>query len=302
MSKLTKNLITGATGNIGGLVVERLLARGERPRVFVRDADKAKARWGDRVDIAAGDFGDANSLRAALEGVDTLFLLTSHEHIAELDASAADAAKDAGTRHVVKLSSIDASEGIGTGVWHARGEEAIRARGLQYTFVRSTGFMSNVLYWAHGIKAAGVVRSLTGDGKVPFVHPHDVADVLIAALDGKHIGEILPLTGPQALSYAEATSVLGAALGVTLRWEPEDEATMREKLRSWGQSPAMVDALISVDRGIAAGRLAHVEPTVHRVLGRPPRDFPSWVHENLAAFLQVGVRAGDKPLRLSTSK
>src|SRR5580692_5975989 len=110
-------LITGATGNIGSLV-EELLARGIRPRILVRDLDKARARFGDRVDVARGDLEDARSLTPALAGADALFLVNSGPELAARDGAAAAAAKSAGVKQLVKLSTNDAREQIGTGVWH----------------------------------------------------------------------------------------------------------------------------------------------------------------------------------------
>src|SRR5580698_3239150 len=101
-------LITGATGNIGSLVVDRLLARGARPRIFVRDAEKARERHGDRVDVFTGDLADAKTLQPALGGADALLLINSGPELAAHDELAAEAAKAAGVRHLVKLSSFDA--------------------------------------------------------------------------------------------------------------------------------------------------------------------------------------------------
>src|ERR1700726_5003670 len=70
-------LITGATGDVGAKIVDGLIRCGERPRVFVRDAQKARARFGERVEIYQGDLADATSLRAALEGVDSSFSSTA---------------------------------------------------------------------------------------------------------------------------------------------------------------------------------------------------------------------------------
>ena len=120
-------VVTGATGHVGSLVVERLIARGVRPRVFVRDADRARARLGDRVGIAVGDLADARGLATAFAGADAVFLVTSGPMLAGLDAGAARVAKAAGVRRLVKLSSYDAAHQIGTSAWHARGEAAIRA-------------------------------------------------------------------------------------------------------------------------------------------------------------------------------
>src|SRR5271170_4521580 len=175
-------LITGATGNIGSRVTDRLLARGERPRVFVRDAEKARARFHDRVDVVVGDLADAASLTRAMSGVDALFLVNSGPGLEVRDDAAAKVASVSGVKRLVKLSSADAAYQVGTGVWHAAGETALRATGIAFAFVRPTGFMDNALFWARSIKAEGVVRSATGDGKIPFIHSDDIADVAAKAL------------------------------------------------------------------------------------------------------------------------
>ena len=123
-------LISGATGDIGSRVVKCLLERGERPRVFARDARKARERFGERADVAVGDLDDAGSMYAALAGVDALFLVNSGPEIASRDAAAAQAAKAAGVRHLVKLSSMDAQQDVGTGVWHSRGRLRFAPAGL----------------------------------------------------------------------------------------------------------------------------------------------------------------------------
>jgi uncharacterized protein YbjT (DUF2867 family) len=280
-------LITGATGNVGSLVVERLIARGHRPRIFVRNAAKARARYGDRVDVFTGDLADANTLTPALAGADTLFLVNSGPELAALDALAAKAAKGADVKHLVKLSSYDAREqNIGTGIWHAAAEAAIRATGIPFTFVQPSGFMVNALWWARSIKAEGVVRSATGDGKIPFIHSDDMADVAIQALTTpEYIGQSLPITGPEALSYADMTAKIGAAIGRTLRFEPISEEEESRKMVSRGEPAEIVTAHLSIYRAIREGRLARVTDTVERILARKPITFDHWARENAAAFL-----------------
>jgi uncharacterized protein YbjT (DUF2867 family) len=278
-------LITGATGEIGTRVVHGLLARGERPRVFVRDAEKARARYGERVDIIVGDLGDAGSLRAALRGVEKLFLINSGPEIVSRDKAAAEAAKAEGVKHLVKLSSMDAQQQIGTGAWHARGESAIRESGVAFTFVQPTGFMSNALWWATSIKAEGVVRSATGDGKIPFIHSDDIAGVSIAALTTReHDGEALAITGPEALSYGEMVAKIAAAIGKPIRFQAISEEQERDKMREYGDSLEVVAAHLSIYRGIREGRLACVTDEVEGVLGRKPVTFDQWIQENVEAF------------------
>ena len=123
---------------------------------------KAQALFGHRVDIFVGDLGQPGSLQPALAGVDELFLVNSGPQIPVQDELAAKAAKAAGVRHLVKLSSMDVQHGLAIGAWHELGEAAIRASGISFTFVQPTGFMSNLLAWARPIKTERIVRASTG--------------------------------------------------------------------------------------------------------------------------------------------
>jgi uncharacterized protein YbjT (DUF2867 family) len=279
-------LVTGATGNVGSLVTERLLDRGEHPAVFVRDRKKAERLFGDRVEIRVGDLAD---LTGALAGVRELFLLNSGPELEVHDRAAALAAKAAGVRHLVKLSTLDVSTGIGTGPWHARGEEAIRESGVAFTFLRSSAFMSNALSWAYSIKREGMLRTSTGHGKIAFIHPGDIADVAVKALSTRdHDGEALVITGPKALTYAEMASQIGKAIGKTLRFEEISDDEARPDFDG-----AYADALVDIWRAVREGRLATVTDGVQRALGREPATFGQWTKENAEAFTRSRTTRGN---------
>ncbi len=281
-----KRLIFGATGNIGSRVTERLIARGERPSVFARDAKKAKALFGDKVDIHGGDLDKPrSSLKAALAGVDAVFLVTDGPGLEVHDRAVAVAAKSAGVRQIVKLSTLDVNSGVGTGPWHARGEAAIRESGLSYTFIHAAGFMSNALGWSHSIREKGVLRTSTGTGKIAFIHPDDLADVATAALlSHEYDGQSLVITGPEALSYGAMAQVIGDAIGKRVRFEEiSDQQAYRSVVRWAGKGP-YADALVDIWRAVCEGRLATVSDGVQQVLGRKPISFDRWVKENADAF------------------
>jgi uncharacterized protein YbjT (DUF2867 family) len=278
-------LITGATGAVGSLVVERLLELGVRPRVFVRGEAKARARFGDRVDIFTGDLAVTATLTPALRGTDALLLVSLGPNLATQDGAAANAAKAAGVKHLVKLSSDDARENVGTGVWHAQGEVAVRSSGITSTFVQPSGFMSNALFWAKSIEDEGVVRSCTGDGRIPFIHPRDIAEVAVEALvSGRFHGQSLPITGPEALTYAEMAAKIGSAIGRKVRFEPISEDDVRYAMAERGDSLQEIEAHLSIYRAIREGRLARVTDTVERVLGRQPISIDRWIQENIGTF------------------
>jgi uncharacterized protein YbjT (DUF2867 family) len=279
------HLITGATGDVGSKVVERLLRRGVRPRIFVRNADKARARFGDRVDVLTGDLADEAALCAALQGADSLFLVNSGPAIPALDALAARAARAAGVRHIVKLSSLDVEKSLAIGAWHEEGEAAIRASGIGFTFVRPAGFMSNLLAWAHSVKSEGVVRASTGDGRRAFIHSADIAAVAVeASVSPKYLGKELPITGPEAVSFAEVAEKIGAAIGKPVRFEAISDKEAGQRFAASGEPVEVVKAHVALWRAIREGRLGRVTGELERVLGRQPISLDTWVRENAEAF------------------
>jgi len=278
-------LITGATGDVGSRVVDRLLQRGDRPRIFVREEKKARSRFGDRVDVFIGDLADPASLKAAVEAVDALFLVNTGPQIPVQDEGAAKVAQAAGVQHLVKLSSMDVEQGLAIGAWHERGEGAIRASGIPFTFVRPTGFMSNLLAWARSIRGEGVVRSSTGDGRRAFIHSDDIAAVATKALTTREYeGESLPITGPEALTFAEVTAKLGAAIGKRLMFQAISDEEARQRYAATGASSAETEAHVSLWRAIREGRLAKITDNVERILGRKPIAMDQWAMENASAF------------------
>ena len=278
-------LITGATGDVGSKVVDLLIQRGNRPRIFARDANKAQSRFGNRVDLCLGDLANAESLRTALKGVDVLFLVNSGPEIPVRDELAANIAKATGVRHLVKLSSMDVQQGLAIGAWHDRGEAAIRTSGIPFTFVQPTGFMSNLLAWANSIKKEGLVRSSTGDGKRAFIHSDDIAAVATEALTtSNYLGQSLPITGPEALNFAEVTATIATAFGKQLTFQPSSDEEARQRYSAISASTEETEAHVSLWRAIREGRLATVTDNVERILGRKPIKLNQWLTENTAAF------------------
>jgi uncharacterized protein YbjT (DUF2867 family) len=278
-------LITGATGDVGSKVVHQLIQRGERPRIFVRNAEKAQAQFGNQVDIRVGDLADAASLQRASEGVEKLFLVNSGPQIPVLDDLAAQAAKSAGIRHIVKLSSFDVEQKLAIGVWHEKGEAAIRASGIAFSFVRPTGFMSNLLAWSRSIVAEGIVRSSTGDGRRPFIRSEDIAAVAVCALTtNDFVGKVVSITGPQALSFVEITEKIGGAIGRQLKYQPISDDEAGRRFSATGASPEEIAAHVELWRAIREGRVGETTNEVERILGRKPVALDQWLVENATAF------------------
>ncbi|MFC0037544.1 NAD(P)H-binding protein [Actinomadura rayongensis] len=273
-------LVTGATGNVGGQVVRALAARNVPVRALTRDPGRAAPVPG--VEFTGGDLGRPETLRPALDGVSALFLLPGYPGLETLLADA----RAAGVERVVLLSGGSAASGDRTNAitrYMAESEDAVRASGLPWTFVRPAQFMSNALQWAPQLKEGDVVTVPFADVRVAVVDPFDVAAVAVEALtcDG-HAGGIYWPTGPDSTVAAERLAVLGDVLGRDLRLvaQPDDEARA-EMLKT--TPPEYVDAFFDF---YVNGSLdeSPVRPTVRDVTGREPRTFAQWAAEHADAF------------------
>jgi uncharacterized protein YbjT (DUF2867 family) len=280
-----KHLITGATGDIGSRVVEHLLQRNIRPSILVRNQAKARSLFGERVDIFVGDLAEPASIRDAFKGAETIYLVNVGPEIPRRDEAAAALAKEEGVKRIIKLSSLDVEQGLAIGAWHEKGEAAVRASGVQFTFIRPTGFMSNLLAWAHSIKTEKVVRSSTANGRRPFIHSDDIAEVSVEALVSKtYVGQAIPITGPESLTFGEATATIAEAIGESLAFQAISDEEARERYSRVSGSPEETEAHVTLWRAIREGRLASVTDNVERILGRKAITLKQWASENAHSF------------------
>ena len=247
-------LVTGATGTVGREVVTQLLAARQEVRALTRNPTTAGLP--PEVEVVAGDLDRTETLASAVKGIERVFSLALGRAIGTQEERLARIAKDAGVRHVVKLSVLGAGgRGRGVAAWHDAGERAIRESGLDWTFVRPGAFMSNALWWSGTIKRQGKVFSNFGDGKLPVIHPRDIAAVAVRALTSAgHEGKIHPLTGPRALGVGEQVQILAAALGKPIEYVPVTDDVARQVMLDAGMPAYLIEALLPFgEKPTAAG-------------------------------------------------
>lgn len=279
-------LITGATGDVGSRVVRQLIERDNRPRILARNPEKARALFGQCAEICVGDLADPVTIRSAMKGVQTLFLVNVGPEIPQRDEAAAVIARETGVERIVKLSSLDVEQGLAIGAWHEKGEAAIRASGVAYTFIRPTGFMTNLLAWAHSIKTEGIVRSSAGNGGRPFIHSEDIAAVSVEALlNQDYAGRVLSITGPESLTFGDATQIIGRAIGKRLVYQIMSDEEAGERYSRFSGSADETGAHVALWKAIRGGRLAATTDGVQQTLGRKPISLEQWASENAHYFL-----------------
>ncbi|HUH96717.1 MAG TPA: SDR family oxidoreductase [Anaerolineales bacterium] len=278
-----KILVIGATGTVGTELIAQLTQDGHRVRALTRDPRRA-ARFGNRVEVVTGDLNDQASLIAAMQGVERFFLITAST---QQDRNALASAREAGARHVVKISTQEAgwTPVEGHGHWHKEREELIRSAGLNWTFLRPSMYMNFALSWSAGIRLENAITAAGGNGKFGPVDPWDVASVAKAALTGRgHEDRAYELTGPELLSFGDMAAVFEKVIGRRIGHLEISEAGQGEILAKLGIPQYAVDGLVETFSLIRAGRFAYLTDDVEKTTGRKPRSFESWVRANIAAF------------------
>jgi uncharacterized protein YbjT (DUF2867 family) len=292
---MTENviLVTGATGNVGRQVVSQLSGTGAAVRALTRDPDIAALP--SDVEVVRGDFSAPETLDAATEGVEAVFLVWPF-----ITADRAPAVVDAIARHasrIVYLSSMGMPDERGRKTepisFHAQLEELIQKSGREWTFLRPGGFATNTLMWAPQIRAGDVVRWPYGAASRSLIHEADIAAVAVHALTGAGSagtgdsghsgGETYLLTGPELLTRAEQVRTIGEVIGRPLRWEELSRDDAREQLlAAWGESPFIDSALDAWAAFVTEPEV--VTSTVEGVTGRPARTLREWAADHAADF------------------
>ncbi len=283
-------LVTGGTGTIGGELSRLLAGVDAEFRVMVRSPETARALEADHVTTVAGDFRDRKSLDAAMKGVTKLFLLTpTVEQQAALQATALQAAARAGVGYVIKISAMGASptSSAAVGRDHAAAEQATRDAGIAYTILRPHSFMQNLLGMARMIAGKGEFYGAAGQGKMALVDARDVARVAAVLLTHEgtaHHGATHTVTGPVALSFADAAAIFSDVLGKPVRYVDLPGEQLKGGLMQVGTPDWLAEDLVTLHTIYRAGHGAAVSDAVERFTGRPARDFAAFATDYSAAF------------------
>lgn len=263
-------LVTGATGNVGRLVVDRLLAAGAT-QVRALTNKPAKAVLPPQVEVVEGYLGRPQTLAAALAGVERMYLAPLPETVEEVVGLAAEA----GVRRIVDLSGD--REG-----WWGGVATAVEKSGLDWTHLCPGEFMINSQIWADQIRDTGMVRDCDPLAINAPIALEDIADVAtLALLEDRHVGEAYDLTGPEALSRPALVEQIGAALGTEIPYVEISRAAAIEQL-----TPAMCEYAGWYVNGRAelVGHPQAVSPTFEQLLGRRGMTFAEWAVANADEF------------------
>jgi uncharacterized protein YbjT (DUF2867 family) len=206
----------------------------------------------------------------------------------ELQHNAIVAARAAGVTHVVKVSAFAATgySRAPIGRWHYQVEMELKESGMDWTILQPHHFMTNLTAQARYVINDGAIYSPSGDGKIPYVDPRDVAAVAFVTLTRPgHLNKLYVVTGSEAISYRQAAEIIGKVIGKQLKFVDETPEQAKERRIREGVPPAVIESVLAIGayqrRG---GKTVTITTTVEELTGRPARTVTEYVQEHAAIF------------------
>ena len=267
--------VTGATGQLGRLVLEELLASQEPAALVavVRDGGKAEELRARGAQVRVADYSDPAALAAALAGVDKLLLVSGSEvgsRVAQ-HANVVNAAKAAGVGFIAYTSVLAAdTTALILAPEHKATEELIRASGLDYTILRNGWYTENYVQAVATARQTGAVVAAAGDGRVASAARADYAAAAAAVLSSAgHEGRVYELSGDYAWDFKELATAITAIAGREVVYQPVSAPELVEVLTTAGLDQGTAGFLAALDTDTQAGLLATVTGELSGLIGRP---------------------------------
>lgn len=286
----TTILVIGATGNIGKELTKLLVEKGQKVRVTIRPTSHTKDLKALGVEMVHADLNDSSSLKDAMNGIEKVLFATPFvPNMVELSRNIIQAAKDAGVKHLVKISGAGAElEAITMAKWHRTIEKEIEQSGIAYTFLRPNSFMQNIVnFSAHTIREHGAFYAPIGEGKIAMVDARDVAKVALHVLsENGHENKAYYLSGPTAISYHEIADILSSETGRSVKYIDVPAEGARQSMLEAGIPPETVDALLELYHINKLGYAAEVSNTVEEITGHKATSFEAFAKDYKEVFIR----------------
>lgn len=284
-------LVTGASGQLGEIVIDNLLKKMPAGEVagLVRDESKAAGLKAKGVNIRVGDYHDPASMETAFQGVEKLLLISSSDFNNRLQQhkNAVDAAKKAGVKHIfytgVTMKDINASPLRPLLEDHFQTEDYIREKGLKYTFLRNTLYFDVIpMFLGEKVLETGIYFPAE-EGKVAFATRADLAEATALLLTGEGVeNQTFHLTGAKAVSFADIARELSALTGKEVSYHSPEPKEFEATLKQFGLPEGIVQMSVLFAAGMKNNDFENTEDTLGDILGRKPKSLSDFLRETYA--------------------
>jgi uncharacterized protein YbjT (DUF2867 family) len=280
-------LITGASGSVGKTVLQEASRKESKVRAMYRSKQEA-AKAPSGCEAVLADYSDKQSLRKALDGVTSIYVVCSPiPQLVELESNVLDACKESGVKHVVLNSALGAGDyGKSFPSWHRKVEDKLKTAGMSYTILRPNGFLQNIVaYNAPSIRTQGAFYAAMGVAKVSYLDVGDIAVVAVKALQGgAHAGKTYELNGPEAISNQELAKRVSRVIGRTVNYVDIPESAQREAMLGTGMPEWQVTALLELQQYYKQGGGAKTDGLLEALIERDPVTLDQYLAANAKEF------------------
>ena len=293
----TTVLVTGATGSVSSSLLAALRDRsGVHTRALVHDPAKTAGLEKEGHDVVVADLEEPDTLAAAFEGVDILFLLTPASALEpSMGSNAVAAARHAGVRHIIRNSAIKAGHNAPNrnGRLHAQVEDAVKASGIPWTILRPHYYMQNLLSSAASVASAGTLYMNMGEGRVGMIDARDVGVFAAKVIEdpGRHAGKTYTPTGPKSVTMADAAETLAKVLGKAVTYVALPQDAARQAMLGFGLPRWFVGNVVDYGTIYSDGWGDFVTSDFNDVTGHDSRSFAQFVRDFAPAFGGSAVAA-----------
>lgn len=282
-----KLLVAGASGQLGRLVLDALLAAGATNLIATTRTPATLEAYRERgVDVRAADYDQPEGLVDAFRGASRMLLISTQAVGARLaqHLAAFEAARAAGVRHIFYTSHAFPDESVSAvAPEHAAMEKAIIASGMTYTILRNFLYSENVILMLAGAMETGKWYGAAGEGRVAFISRRDCAAAAAGAMmnASEHENRIYDVTGPRRYSYAEIAAIASDVLGREISYVDMSPEDYRAQLIANGVPDAFADTFVSFERANGLGDGDLVTDAVLKLSGQEPELLEDFLRDNL---------------------
>ncbi|KZB70066.1 MULTISPECIES: SDR family oxidoreductase [Thalassospira] len=284
-------LITGATGQLGSLVVKHLLDRipASDIAVSVRKPEKAADLAAKSIDVRAGDFNDLALMTTAFKGIETALIISAEDDNAtriKQHRTAVDAAKAAGVKHIVYTGIVDpkADADFTYSAIHLDTENYIRESGLAFTILRNSFYADLLLAGVPHALETGDFGAPAGDAKITYIPRNDLAEAaaVVLAKPADHVNKTYDLTGTKGVTHTEIAGYIADATGKPIKFVDLPAEVHTGILGSLGLPGHLVEALAGLYVGAKKGDYETVSDDFETLVGRKPQSVENFIQTALA--------------------
>ncbi|RLB63689.1 MAG: NAD(P)-dependent oxidoreductase [Deltaproteobacteria bacterium] len=284
-------LVTGASGQLGRLVLDQLLEAGAAPVIATtRTPDKLSDYAGRGVDVRKADFNDPSTLPTAFAGAKRVLIISTDDFAPgkrlETHQAAISAAVKAGVEHIVYTSLTNPSpeSPISFAGDHRDTEAELAKCGIQHSILRNNLYADNLLMAGPQAVSMGKLFAAAADGTAGYVTRQDCARAASAALLEAKETATFDITGPELVGQAEIARLLSSVTGKEVGYIPISTKDLAAAMVQNGLPEPIATVLATIDEAIAAGTLSVVSSAVEDLTGVQPTTMADFIASHAAAF------------------